>query len=313
MTEPAPLLLVEAEPVARPWGGHGVPSLGLAGAPGETIGEYWLPTTDFPLLVKILDAREHLSVQLHPDDEIARERGLKNGKSEAWVVLEAAPGAGLWLGLRPGEDPASFLAAAERGEDVSSRLVRFEPAPGDFFYVPAGTVHALGAGLTVLEIQQPSDVTYRVWDWNRRPPRPLHLADARGALRARTGAFALAADHPGSVLDPKRPPEGSPGGAEARTAAGAPGDPGAKLLVDGPHFRIATLEVGEATDLVTDRDPELFFVRSGRGNVRAGAISLDLKPGTFFLTRGRSRSIQIRSARPADAAASLELVRISPR
>lgn len=285
MTGSSPLVLLAAQPVERPWGGSGVPALGLAGVPGKPTGEYWLPTTEFPLLVKILDSRENLSVQLHPDDETARALGLANGKTEAWVVLAASPGASLWLGLAPGEDPASLLAAAARGEDVSTRLIRHQPSPGEFFFVPAGTVHALGAGLTVLEIQQPSDVTYRIWDWNRQPARPLHLKEARVALKTRTDAYS-------------RP-----------WAAGVEAP-----FVSGPHFEIAVLAIDQAgKEVPIEGDSAMYFVRAGRGIVRGGEIALDLRPGAFFLARSPLRSIVIAATRSADAAASLELVRISPR
>ena len=142
----------------------------------------------FPLLFKFLDARSDLSVQVHPDDaRAARLDPPDRGKTEAWYVIDAAPGARLWAGLRAGTDRA-LLAAALRAGRCDEVLHAVEPRPGDCIFVPAGTVHAIGAGLLVAEIQQSSDVTYRLHDWNRTGPdgrpRTLHV---EAGLEAVTG------------------------------------------------------------------------------------------------------------------------------
>jgi len=133
----------------------------------------------FPLLFKFLDACRDLSVQVHPDDDrAARLVPPDKGKTEAWYVIDAAPGSRLWAGLKAGVDRAALAAALREGrcEEV---LHVVEPKAGDCIFIPAGTVHAIGAGLVVAEIQQSSDVTYRLHDWNRTgpdgQPRPLHL------------------------------------------------------------------------------------------------------------------------------------------
>jgi len=137
------------------------------------------PGGEFPLLLKLLDAREPLSVQVHPGDGYALEHEGKPGKSEAWVVLSAEPGATLCCGLRDGAPPLDRLA--ESGE-IENWLNWVDARPGDVFYLPNGTVHALGAGLVCYEIQQPSDATYRIWDWGRvgadGKPRALHVEKA---------------------------------------------------------------------------------------------------------------------------------------
>jgi len=134
---------------------------------------------EYPLLFKFLDACRDLSVQVHPDDaRAARLTPPDKGKTEAWYVIAADPGSRLWAGLKPDVDTGSFAAALAQGrcEEV---LHVVEPRPGDCIFIPAGTVHAIGAGLVVAEIQQSSDVTYRLHDWNRTgpdgKPRPLHL------------------------------------------------------------------------------------------------------------------------------------------
>ena len=134
---------------------------------------------DFPLLLKLVDAAQALSVQVHPGDDYAAAHEGKRGKSEAWVVLNAEPGAKLVYGLDTRGEDLREIVAEGRLEDC----LRWETArPGDVFYLPSGTVHALGAGILVYEIQQSSDVTYRFWDWGRTgkdgKPRELHVEKA---------------------------------------------------------------------------------------------------------------------------------------
>jgi mannose-6-phosphate isomerase len=287
----APLVALTAQPVERPWGGFGLEAFGLRAPSGARVGEYWLPTTEFPLLVKLIDARENLSIQLHPDDATAGTLGLKSGKTEAWYVLGAEPGAALWLGLAEGVTADTFLGSVERGENVAQQLVRHTPAPGDFFFVPAGTVHAIGAGLTVLEIQQPADVTFRVFDWNRLPPRPLHLKEARIALRERTAiAMSRAVDRAARRLTETE-------------------------LVACRYFGMSeiTLRPGESHPVRLESGPELYFCRSGHGWVEGAEMRLDLVPGMFLLARTPLRSLHLHAARSADAAAQLELVRMTQR
>ena len=124
-----------------------------------------------------------MSVQVHPDDAYAKKNENTTGKTECWIVLAAKKGEGIFLGLKKGVTEKEFFDSAEKGEDLS-KLMRFFPVTkGDFFYVPAGTLHAIGKGVTIAEIQQPSGVTYRVWDWNRvdenGKSRELHLKQAR--------------------------------------------------------------------------------------------------------------------------------------
>ncbi len=140
----------------------------------------------FPLLVKFLDAQHRLSLQVHPDDARAALLNPPDlGKTEAWVILAAEPASYLYAGLRRGVDRDRL--AREVASDGCERCVhRIEPKPGDCFFLPAGVLHALGPGLLVAEIQQTSDTTYRLFDWNRRgpdgQPRPLHIDEALEAI-----------------------------------------------------------------------------------------------------------------------------------
>ncbi len=140
----------------------------------------------FPLLFKFLDAAERLSVQVHPNDELAqRLRPGQRGKTEAWVILDAAPGSELFVGLRSGVDRATLERHLVAGTVVDC-LHSFPARIGDVVYVPAGIVHAIGAGIALAEIQQASDVTFRLFDWNRVDadgrPRPLHLTESLQCL-----------------------------------------------------------------------------------------------------------------------------------
>lgn len=140
----------------------------------------------FPLLIKLIDARQQLSVQVHPDDGYAQMHHGKLGKNEAWVILNAGEGAKLVLGLKEGVSSKELEKALRDGASVKGLLREFAVKPGDAVYIPAGTVHAIGAGLVLYEIQQSSDVTYRLYDWDRADSagkkRELHLQEALDVL-----------------------------------------------------------------------------------------------------------------------------------
>jgi hypothetical protein len=198
------------------------------------------------LLVKLLDAAEPLSVQIHPSDDYVGLRPGECGKPEAWYVVERDPGAGLFLGFREGVGAAEVRAALDANADVS-RLMHFVPVePGDFFVIEAGTPHAIGAGVTLVEPQRmiagSSGVTYRYWDWGRRydsagvpsvrregaraPRGPRHRRDRLGArhsarsfvdtIRRRAGVPVLTAQRPSPsrlstrLAQPHARPGGSP-------------------------------------------------------------------------------------------------------
>jgi len=137
--------------------------------------------TRFPLLIKLLDCNDWLSIQVHPNDAqaIALEGPGRFGKTEAWHVLEASPGACLIAGVRPGTRPDDLARAIREGR-VLEVVQRRSARAGDTIFTPAGTLHALGPGLLIYEVQQTSDITYRVWDWNRPASagRALHIEQA---------------------------------------------------------------------------------------------------------------------------------------
>ena len=211
-----------------PWKGHTLGQLTAEFGPRLLGPELWRSQpTRFPLLVKLIDAQDQLSVQVHPNDEQAAAMvgGEERGKSEMWVVLAAAPGAQMAVGVKPGVDAAKFKRALAEGS-VESLLQKFDVAPGDVIDIPAGRVHAIGKGCLVAEVQQSSDTTYRVWDYGRLEngkPRALHVDEA---LRVIDFSPAMAA----------RP-------AKQATRPQDLGWASEETLVNGPFFEVRRLQV----------------------------------------------------------------------
>jgi mannose-6-phosphate isomerase len=148
----------------------------------------------FPLLFKFLDCQRVLSVQVHPDDAGGAKLDPPDlGKTEAWIILQAEPGSVVYAGIKRGFDRAALAREVNRGT-TELCLHRFEPQVGDCLFIPAGTVHALGAGLLVAEVQQASDTTFRLFDWNRTDasgqPRPLHVEQALETIDFSRGPLA---------------------------------------------------------------------------------------------------------------------------
>ena len=161
--------------IEKPWGRTSLPTIFETPA-AKRIGEVWfVGPSDVPLLAKYLFTSERLSVQVHPDDDQAQQRGLPRGKSECWYILDAEPEARIGLGLKRRLSREELRSAAVHGSIVDEMDWR-SVGGGDFLYIPAGTIHAIGAGISLIEFQQSADVTYRLYDYAR--PRELHLDDA---------------------------------------------------------------------------------------------------------------------------------------
>ena len=166
---------------SRPWTGRSLRQLMENEAPcllGDAAGAHQV----FPWLIKFLDANDWLSVQVHPDETAVRTLLPGEGsKTEAWFVIDAAAGSRIYAGLLPGTDEARLRATVKDGT-VALCLHHFAPQPGDCIFLPAGTVHAVGGGVLIAEIQQTSDATFRLFDWNRTDAqgkgRPLHVEEA---------------------------------------------------------------------------------------------------------------------------------------
>ena len=231
--------------VEKPWGRRGIdPRFGVD--PGRQIGEIWFEPPEgreLDVMAKYLFTTERLSIQVHPDDATAQDRGYPRGKDECWIVLDVAEDAELGIGTVRDLSPRELMDAARDGSIVD--LIDWRrPAKGDFIYNPAGTVHALGPGLTVLEIQQAVDLTYRLFDYGR--PRELHLDEAADVVRPQPHHHSL---------DTKV-------------------DGGSRLLVDGPHFGVAWC-VGEPPKLpIRMRDVQLLPIDAPVGVVKPGECAL---------------------------------------
>lgn len=168
------------------------------------IGKHNDPTEGLPLLIKILDAADWLSVQVHPNDEQAAElEGQPRGKTEAWYIIATEPTAKLIIGVEPGTDRAE-MAAAIREDRLGDLLVPADIEPGDLLFIPAGTVHAIGPGTLLYEVQQSSNTTYRLYDWGRTGldgnPRELHIE--KGVQVSNTESVPTIT-HPGQDKSPE--------------------------------------------------------------------------------------------------------------
>ena len=140
---------------------------------------------EFPLLIKFIDAHQNLSIQVHPNDEVAQRHGKPHGKTEMWYVMDSAPGATLYNGLKMRLTPQEYERMVE-GDTICDALAQYTVQEGDCFFIPAGRIHAIGAGCYLAEIQQTSDLTYRIYDYKRRDKdgnlRQLHTKEAAESI-----------------------------------------------------------------------------------------------------------------------------------
>lgn len=235
----------------------------------------------FPLLMKILFPKEKLSVQVHPDDAMARGQGEPHGKTECWYALEAEPGASVALGLRPGTTLDAMRAAIDAG--TLEDLLEWVPVEkGDMIFVDAGTVHAVGPGVVLLETQQNSDMTYRLYDYGR--PRELHLTDGMRATRVKTAAGKVPAKMEGD-----------------RT-----------LLIESKYFCVDKFSVaaGAARKFLPMEKPavQLIFAASGSAELRSGSEApIALKRGEMAVVPACVPEWTIVAAEP------LEMLRAVPK
>ncbi len=180
--------------VHKPWGSNALKPWSNVDASGDAVGELWFERADTDaaapsLLFKLLFTTDRLSIQVHPDDTFARAIGLRSGKSEAWYVLSANPGAQIGIGLTHRVTPQELHASIRNGSIVD--LLHWQPvAQGDSFFIPAGTIHAIGAGIVLAEIQQNSDATFRLFDYGSQ--RELH--EDNGVAVANTGPLRVISD-----------------------------------------------------------------------------------------------------------------------
>lgn len=253
------------------------------------------PNSDggFPLLVKLLEAAQDLSIQVHPD-AAAAQRLRSQSKEEVWYILHAEPGAEVYLGLADGIDARTFAASAET-PDVVDLLARHPVRAGDFLHVPAGTVHGIGAGITLVEVQESSDTTYRLYDWGRvgldGQPRATHIEEALASI-----------DYD---VHPARPMR-----AEFRAFVGGDGVDRHALLVDTAPFRVELLELHRGGPVGEEGLPTVLVILSGSGSLstRATETPLRIRAGECWLLPADTRD-----ARIGATSGELTLMRAVPR
>lgn len=225
---------------------------------------------DFPILIKLIDAKEKLSVQVHPGDEYARRVENENGKTEAWYILDAAPGAQLVYGVKRKISRKAFSESIRRKE-VETVLNFVNVKPGDVVFIPSGMLHAIGAGIFLAEVQQSSNTTYRVYDYDRPgkdgKPRELHIEKATDVVDL-------------TVPSADFTPQGEPmitNGAEKTYLTGC------------RYFKMYSLNVnGAYEDSASDESFVSLLVLSGEGELRCGEQKLPLAKGSsVFIPAGK--------------------------
>ncbi|MBR5224109.1 MAG: class I mannose-6-phosphate isomerase [Clostridia bacterium] len=229
------------------------------------------PDTEFPLLIKLIDAEQMLSVQVHPDDDYARRVENASGKTEMWYVVDAKPGAGIYYGFRE-TVTRSQMAEAIRSKTLTTMLNWVEAQKGDVFFIPAGTIHAIGAGLLVAEVQQNSNVTYRMWDYGRvgadGKTRELHIEK---------GLDVTVREHRGPTL-PYEPDREVPGGT-------------VRHLVRCERFCVDAIHLcGLIEDFAQKRSFVSLLCLEGEGALLYGEKAMPVKKGeSIFIPAGMGK------------------------
>ncbi len=265
-----------------PWAGRSLAALAEQFGAACT-GTQAVQPHRFPLLFKLIDARENLSVQVHPNDENAAAVGGEP-KTEAWFVVDREPGASLYSGLKPGVTAASFHEALNQGT-IPAQLFQQAIHPGDTLFIPGGLVHAIGAGCLIYEVQQSSNTTYRLFDWNRcdasGTPRPLHIQQGFRVITP--------------MLDQPRlhhaPAPATDGGNHWHT------------LLRCPYFHLQQLQLTTAQPVAMDGTSfHVLFLLAGSAAVTAGGVTVELPLGASCLLPAASGTYHLR---PRDSAATL--------
>jgi mannose-6-phosphate isomerase len=244
--------------VRKPWGVADLHPWSSIDGSGDAVGELWFERVDknapIPaLLLKLLFTSEPLSIQVHPDDEFARSIGLPNGKTEAWYILSATPGARVAVGLKRNLTPQELRASIRDGSIAG--LTQWRPAvKGDIVFIPAGTIHAIGAGIVLAEIQQRSDTTFRLFDYGRH--RELHEDSA------------AAVSHAGPAQTQSGPRYLTP----ARTA-----------VIESPHFVLERIDLQANSNWILRADRETWLLVI-EGQARVGLTNTVVGDAIFVET-----------------------------
>ncbi len=223
----------------------------------------------FPILIKLIDAAKPLSIQVHPDDDIAKELGADGGKTEMWIICEAEKDAFIYYGVKNEIDPETFSASIRDGS-ITEHLNKVPVKTGDAFLIKGGTIHALGAGITMCEVQQTSDTTYRLYDYMRKDEdgnlRELHIE--KGTVASR-------------LVPPSHFYEkGTLNGSE-------------RVLVECPFFTVSSIETNESVSVnVDEKSFSAFTVSDGSGKIQCGEETALLSKGeTVFVFAGAGETV----------------------
>ena len=277
-----------ARAVPKPWGVADLHPWSNVSNDDALIGEIWYGRSDraapdSSLLLKLLFTSKPLSLQVHPDDAFAQTMGLPRGKSEAWCVLSAAPDAKVALGLKKVLTPQQLRKAVEDGS-IANLVVWRAVSPGDVVFVPAGTIHAVGAGLIIAEIQQRSDATFRLFDYGR--PRALHIdnamavaisgaADFQVPPKTLSGERTLLTSNPHFTLEKIKLPLNSTWRLEADCETWV------LVIGGGAHVKMLDLVTGDAMFAQLDH----IDLRAGDTGLLALVARTDAEPLPNLLTR----------------------------
>jgi mannose-6-phosphate isomerase len=257
--------LARVEIKQKPWGSIDLLPWNGTSTDGKPVGEVWFQRADrtapdTALLLKLLFTTEPLSIQVHPDDAFARSIGLANGKTEAWYILSAGPDAQIALGLKHMLSSSQLRSAIADGSIVD--MVQWQPArAGDVVFVPAGTIHAIGAGIVLAEVQQQSDATFRLFDYGRQ--RALHIDNAVAAAVA---------------------------GPAKRQPSPTQLDEARKAVVVDAHFVLEQVEFLPGSIWTVDVQKEAWLLAIG-GSAQIGSVKI--APGEAIFLEGDRADIQV--------------------
>lgn len=231
--------------------------------------------SQFPLLFKYLDCSDRLSVQVHPNNyQASKYNPNENGKTEAWIVISTEPDSFIYAGLKEHVTPIILRAAIAKGE-IEQCLHRITPQPGNCYYIPAGTVHALGDGVLIAEVQQSSDLTFRLYDWDRTDQsgnkRPLHIDQA----------FECIDFHAGPIQESKQILLQKTESSEL------------SLLIDSDYFRIENLKIHNHFRLLPSGFCRTLMVLNGNGTMKCNNRTDPLSPGKTYLLPARCEDIEL--------------------
>ena len=241
---------------------------------GRLLGEanYRRFGDEFPLLIKFIDARQDLSIQVHPNDETAHRHGKPRGKTEMWYVMDSAPTAKLYNGLKMQITPEQYKAMVDN-DTICDALAQYSVKEGDCFFIPAGRIHSIGAGCYLAEIQQTSDVTYRIYDY-RRPDKDGNLRQLHTQEASESIDYTVLSDYRQHYTPKKNE---------------------SQLLVDCPHFSTAVYDLDEPMTIdYSELDSFVIFIGvKGEGTLTIDGEDVSFRAGESILLPAYIKEVRV--------------------